>query len=70
VNEDDDKLNTSITEKEDQKSVLIVGGIKMFLPSNQLEAIISVASAKTKVQPTETVKEDEEKEKTLIFSPA
>jgi hypothetical protein len=69
VNEDDEKLNTSITKEEDQRSVLIIGGIKSFLPSNQAEASISVAGATIEGQPIETVKE-EEMEQTLMFSPA
>jgi hypothetical protein len=36
VNEDDEKLNTSITKEEDQRSILIIGGIKIFLPNSQL----------------------------------
>ena len=31
VNEDDKKLNTSITEEEDHRSVLVIGGIEIFL---------------------------------------
>jgi hypothetical protein len=34
VNEDDDKLKTSITKEKDQRSVLIIGGIQIFLPRN------------------------------------
>jgi hypothetical protein len=34
MNEDDEKLKHSITEEEDQRNVLIIGGIKSFLPSN------------------------------------
>jgi hypothetical protein len=30
MNEDDEKLNTSITEEEDHRSVLVIGGIKIF----------------------------------------
>jgi hypothetical protein len=48
VNEDDEKLNTSVTEEEDQRSVLIIGGIKIFLPSSQGEASICVADATKK----------------------
>jgi hypothetical protein len=33
VNEYDEKLNTSITEEGDQRNVLIIGGIRIFLPS-------------------------------------
>jgi hypothetical protein len=45
VNEDDEKLQTSITEKEDQKIVLIIGGVKIFLPSSRGEASTDVAEA-------------------------
>jgi hypothetical protein len=38
VNEDDEKLNTSITEEEDQRSVLIIGGIHIFLPISPTKA--------------------------------
>jgi hypothetical protein len=34
VNEDDEKLKTSFTEEEDQRSILIIGGIEIFLPSS------------------------------------
>jgi hypothetical protein len=38
VNEDDEKLNTSTIKKEDQRSILIIGGINTFLPRSQVEA--------------------------------
>jgi hypothetical protein len=48
VNEYDEKLNTfTITKEEDQRSVLIIGGIKSFLPRNQVEASISVEGVAT-----------------------
>jgi hypothetical protein len=31
VNEDDEKLNTSITEEEYHRSILVIGGIEIFL---------------------------------------
>jgi hypothetical protein len=37
VNEDNEKLNTSITKEKDQRSILITGGIKIFLPNIQGE---------------------------------
>jgi hypothetical protein len=37
VNEDNEKLNTSITKEKDQRSILITGGIKIFLPNSQVE---------------------------------
>jgi hypothetical protein len=54
VNEDDEKLNTSITEEEDQRSVLIIGGIQIFLPTSQAEASIGVVDAAER-QPGVTV---------------
>jgi hypothetical protein len=68
VNEDDEKLNTSTIREEYQRCILIIGGIKTFLPRSQVEASINVAGAAKKGQPTETFKEEEEKEKTLMFS--
>jgi hypothetical protein len=38
VNEDDDKLKTFTIQEEDQRIILIIGGIKIFLPNNQVEA--------------------------------
>jgi hypothetical protein len=43
VNEDDDKLKTSVIEEKGQRSFLIIGGIQIFLPSIQGEASTSVA---------------------------
>jgi hypothetical protein len=81
--------------EEDQKCILINGGIKIFLSNSLAEASTSVAheevlqqeskkeamgtndfkgncvydAGATKVgQPAETIKEEEEKEKTLMFS--
>jgi hypothetical protein len=45
VNEYDDKLKTCTISKEDQKSILIIGGIEVFLPSSPFEARESVADA-------------------------
>jgi hypothetical protein len=33
VNEDDEKLQTSTIEEKDQGRILIIGGVKIFLPS-------------------------------------
>jgi hypothetical protein len=41
MNEDDEKLNTSTVE--DRRSILIIGGIKIFFSSIQGEASICVA---------------------------
>jgi hypothetical protein len=43
MNEDDEKLQTSVIEKEDRKIVLIIGGVEIFLPSGQGKASTSVA---------------------------
>lgn len=70
VNEYDEKLNTFTIQEEDQRSILIIGGIKTFLPNNQVEASENDESeAEEEIQPTETVKE-EEMEKTLMSTPA
>jgi hypothetical protein len=37
VNGYDEKLNTFITKEEDQRIILIIGGIKIFLPSSQVK---------------------------------
>jgi hypothetical protein len=56
VNEDDDNLKTFTIQEEDQKSVLIIGGIKVFLPNNQEEASAHDEGATVgKIQPTVTV---------------
>jgi hypothetical protein len=34
VNEDDDKLKNFTIQEENQRSILIIGGIKIFLPNN------------------------------------
>jgi hypothetical protein len=39
VNEYDDKLKTFTIQEEDQRSVLIIGGIRIFLPDSPVEAI-------------------------------
>jgi hypothetical protein len=43
VNEDDEKLNTPITMEEDQRCVLIIGGIQIFLPNSPAETNTRVA---------------------------
>ena len=70
VNEDDDKLKTFTIQEEDQRSLLIIGGIKIFLPNSQVEANAHDESvAEEEIQPIETIKE-EEMEKTLMSTPA
>ena len=60
MNEDDEKLNTSITKEEYHRSVLVIGGIEIFLPRSQGEASMCVVDAATKGQQFETVMEEEE----------
>jgi hypothetical protein len=48
VNEDDEKLNTFTIQEEDQRSILIIGGIKIFLPNSQVEASAHDESATKK----------------------
>jgi hypothetical protein len=38
VNEYDDKLKTFTIQEEDKIRILIIGGIKIFLPNSQVEA--------------------------------
>jgi hypothetical protein len=45
VNEDDEKLNSSTAEERDQRSVLVIRGIEIFLPSSRGEASTDVADA-------------------------
>jgi hypothetical protein len=33
VNEDDEKLKTSTIKEKDQRRILIIGGVEIFLPS-------------------------------------
>jgi hypothetical protein len=43
VNEDDDKLKTCTIQKEDQRNLLMIGGIGIFLPLSPDEAKACVA---------------------------
>ena len=45
VNEDDEKLNTSTIKEEDQRCILIIGGIKIFLLISQTLVRICVVDA-------------------------
>jgi hypothetical protein len=50
-----------LIEKEDQKIILMIGGIKLFLPYSPVEASMCVANAAiVEGQPTVTVKEMEQ----------
>jgi hypothetical protein len=59
VNEDDENLKTSTIEEKDQKTILIIGGVNIFLPSIQGEASTYVIDA-IEGQQDETVMEEEE----------
>jgi hypothetical protein len=48
VNEYDDKLNTFTIQDEDQRRVLIIGGIHIFLPDSPIEVGACVTYATTK----------------------
>jgi hypothetical protein len=43
VNEDDEKLNTPIATEEDQRCIMIIGGIQIFLPNNPAETNTRIA---------------------------
>jgi hypothetical protein len=45
VNEYDDKLKTCTIQKGDQKSIMMIGGIRVFLPDSPIEARACVADA-------------------------
>jgi hypothetical protein len=55
VNEENEKLNTPIAEEEDQRCVLIVGRIQIFLPNSPTET-------NTRVAHEEVVQQESEKE--------
>jgi hypothetical protein len=59
VNEDDEKLRTSTIEDKDQRTILIIGGVEIFLPSSLGEASADVSDA-TEGQQDETVMEMEQ----------
>jgi hypothetical protein len=59
VNEDDDKLKTFTIREADLRSLIMIGGIEIFLPLAQGEAEICVADATTtEGQLAETVREE------------
>jgi hypothetical protein len=59
VNEDENNLDTLTIQEVDQIIILIIGGIQVFLPNNQVGARACVAGATIKGKPTRTVKEEE-----------
>jgi hypothetical protein len=61
MNEKDEKLNTSTTEKKGQRSVLFIEGVEIFLPSSQGEVGIFVAEVEAKGQQVDTFMEEEKK---------
>jgi hypothetical protein len=49
-----------LTEEKDQKDILIIGGIQIFLPGSSVEVSVCVADiATTERQPAETITEKE-----------
>jgi len=61
LNEYDNKLKTFTIQEENQKSVLVIRGIKVFLPNNQEETSARDESATVgEGKPTMTVIEEEE----------
>jgi hypothetical protein len=48
VNEYDEKLNNITIQEEDQRSILIIGGIQIFLPNSPVEARECVVDATKK----------------------
>jgi hypothetical protein len=54
--------------EEDQRSIIIIGGIELFLPTSLFEARVCVADATTESQPVATVIKEERK-KILKSSP-
>jgi pyruvate/2-oxoglutarate/acetoin dehydrogenase E1 component len=55
--------------EKDQKCIMIIGGIQIFLPSSPVEARVCVADAVVERQPVVTVIEEEEKEQILKSTP-
>jgi hypothetical protein len=60
VNGDDEKLKIFVAKKEDHRTVLIIGGVEIFLPSRWGEASISIAEAMKGHQAETVVKEEEQ----------
>jgi hypothetical protein len=68
VNEYDDNFKICTIQKEDQKSIMMIGGIRVFLLDSPIEARECVMDVATEErQPTETIME-EEMEQTLMFT--
>jgi hypothetical protein len=68
MNSEESSNQQGVLTGGNQKSILMIGGIQVFLPSNPVEVRACVADEATEErQPTETVME-EEVEQTLMFS--
>jgi len=66
VNEDDDKLKTCTIREDNLRSLMMIGGIGIFLSFSREEAEICVVdAATTEEQSAVTVREEEELEQTL-----
>jgi hypothetical protein len=69
MNSEESSDQQGVLTEEDQKYILIIGGIEVFLPHGPVEARACVADATVEEgQPTVTVIEEEE-EQTLMFAP-
>ena len=61
VNEDDENINTYVTQEKDQRSILIIGEVHIFLPIIPTEASAQVVDvAKEEVHPVVNVIEEKE----------
>jgi hypothetical protein len=59
-----------LTEEEDQKSFMMIGGIHVFLLGSQVKASAhDESSTEEEGQPTVTIKEKEEMEQTSKYAP-
>jgi hypothetical protein len=65
VNEYDEKLKNLFTKEEDHRTILIIGGIKVFLPSSRGETNIDVAGEIEGQQAETVMKEDEQMLKSI-----
>jgi hypothetical protein len=60
MNSEESSYQQGVLTGENQKSILMIGGIQLFLPRNPVEARACVVDATTEErQPTETVMEEE-----------
>jgi hypothetical protein len=69
MNSEESSYQQGVLIDEVQKSILMIGGIWVFLPGSPVEEKACVANAAIKERhPTETVKEEKEVEQTLMFA--